>query len=293
MKYYEDEIIPIQKWILSTILLGLVETFFRTGDLFVWNEDGTRFWFAMYSGVLVGVLKRAISRCMLVMVSLGWGVNRDSLGSAMKKIVGLGILYAGVTMARDIFTIIAVEDMQMISEHKEEELVDIVGIFTLAAAAIDVIFILWILDSLNATMEDLEAAGQHRKLKIFLRLRCILLIAILCACIWIVLGLVDTYMEETIIEQESGWVLIAAMEFNYLIVLVGVAVLWRPNPNAKEFAYVMELQGNDDEDADGEIEFGVVPSAADDDDLALEEENGGDGYKDDDDGMQGQNGVHT
>ena len=101
-------------------------------------------------------------------------------------------------------------------------------------------------------------------------------------------------MEETIIEKESGWVLIAAMEFNYLIVLVGVAVLWRPNPNAKEFAYVMELQGNDDEDANGEIEFGVVPSAADDDDLALEEENGGGGYKDDDDDeVKVQNGVHT
>jgi len=294
MKYYEDEIIPIQRWILMTILMGLVETFFRTGDLFVWNEDGTRFWFAMYSGVLVGVLKRAISRCMLVMVSLGWGVNRDSLGSTMKKIVGLGIIYAGVAAARDIFTIIAVEEMQKIADAKEENLVDLAGIFTLLAAAIDVLFILWILDSLNATMEDLEGAGQHRKLKIFLRLRCVFLIAILFACIWIVLGLVDTYMEETIIEQESQWVLVAAMEFNYLIVLVGVAVLWRPNPNAKEFAYVMELQGNDDEDADGEIEFGVVPSAADEDDLALEENCGG-GYKDDDEDeeVKVRNGVHT
>jgi hypothetical protein len=50
MKYYEDEIIPIQRWILVTILMGLIETFFRTGDFFVWNEDGTRFWFAMYTG---------------------------------------------------------------------------------------------------------------------------------------------------------------------------------------------------------------------------------------------------
>lgn len=50
MKYYEDEIIPIQRWILVTILMGLIETFFRAGDFFVWNEDGTRFWFAMYIG---------------------------------------------------------------------------------------------------------------------------------------------------------------------------------------------------------------------------------------------------
>ena len=195
-----------------------------------------------------------------------------------------------MALARDVMTIITVNDLTKISLNKEEELVDIVSILTLVVAAIDVIFILWILDALNSTMEDLEGAGQHRKLKIFLRLRCILLLAILFACVWIVLSLVDTYMEETIIEQQSEWVLVAAMEFNYLFVLIGVAVLWRPNPNAKEFAYVMELQATEDE-GNGEIEFGAVPSAADEDDLALEEENGG-GYKDDT-GAQVENGVHT
>jgi hypothetical protein len=246
--------------------------------------------FASFSGLLVGVFKRAISRCMLVMVSLGWGVNRDSLGSAMKRIVGLGMLYAGVSLARDVMDLIAINDFSKISTEKETELIDIVGILTLITAAIDVIFILWILDALNATMEDLEAAGQHRKLKIFLRLRCILLLAILFAVIWIVFSLVDTYMEETIMEKKNDWILLAAMELNYLAVLLGVAVLWRPHPSAKEFAYVMELQSEDDE-GNGEIEFGAVPSAADEDDLALEEENGGGGYKDDD-GEDG-NGVHT
>lgn len=228
---------------------------------------------------------------MLVMVSLGWGVNRDSLGSTMKRIVTLGVVYAGVALARDIMGIIARKDLQKISIGEEEELVDIVSILTLVAAAVNVIFILWIFDALNATMEDLEAAGQHRKLKIFLRLRCLLLIAILVSCVWIVFALVDTFMEETILEQQYEWVLLAAMEFNYLIVLVGVAVLWRPNPSAKEFAYVMELHGDDNED-NGEIEFGVVPSAADEDDLALEEETSG-GYTDEDDGVKVENGVHT
>ncbi len=55
MRLYSDASIPIQKWILSTTVLGLLELFFRTGDYFVWNEDGTRFWLAMYTGMFLVV----------------------------------------------------------------------------------------------------------------------------------------------------------------------------------------------------------------------------------------------
>lgn len=50
MKIHDESTIPIQKWVLTTIGMGFLESFFKTGDLFVWNEDGTRFWFAMYTG---------------------------------------------------------------------------------------------------------------------------------------------------------------------------------------------------------------------------------------------------
>jgi hypothetical protein len=65
------------------------------------------------------------------------------------------------------------------------------------------------------------------------------------------------------------------MELNYIYVLAGVAILWRPSPNAKEYAYVMELPAmTAGEDEDGnELELtGVVPSAVDDDDEEEEEE---------------------
>jgi hypothetical protein len=58
------------------------------------------------------------------------------------------------------------------------------------------------------------------------------------------------------------------MELNYIFVLMGVAILWRPQENAKEYAYVMELPAmTSDDDGVSEMELaGVVPSAADDDD---------------------------
>jgi hypothetical protein len=65
-------------------------------------------------------------------------------------------------------------------------------------------------------------------------------------------------------------VLDAAMEMNYAYVLLGVAILWRPQPNAKDYAFVMELPAltaGDDEDAEGVLEMtDVVPSALDSDD---------------------------
>lgn len=50
MKMYEDASIPIQSWIFGTICMGTLEVFFRSGDLVVWNADGTRFWVAYYVG---------------------------------------------------------------------------------------------------------------------------------------------------------------------------------------------------------------------------------------------------
>lgn len=57
MKMFEDANIPIQNWIFATISMGSLELFFRTGDLFVWNEDGTRFWVAFYVGELLSLAK--------------------------------------------------------------------------------------------------------------------------------------------------------------------------------------------------------------------------------------------
>ena len=65
------------------------------------------------------------------------------------------------------------------------------------------------------------------------------------------------------------------------LVLIGICCLWRPNPSAREYAYVMELPATG-EDGDTELELsGIVPSAMDDDDEDLAKE--GNGYDDQDD----------
>jgi len=152
-----------------------------------------------------------------------------------------------------------------------------------STAAVDVIFIMWILDALNGTMMYLENMSQTRKLGRYLRLRTIFLFSILFATVWAVFSLVNTYDEDGIVREEHEWVVDAATELNYLFVLIGVAILWRPNPSAKEYAFVMELPAMGAGDGDGtELELtGVVPSAMDDDDDYDDRHNNG--HREDDD----------
>lgn len=141
---------------------------------------------------------------MIVMVSLGWGVVRDDLGGVMKRIIFLGGLYIVVSAVRDIMTVIAYTKVQQMSQEEEAEFFDIVEILTMVVAFIDVIFYLWIIDALHGTMEYLEGMGQSLKLLQFLRLRCIFLFSILFAVAWAVFGIVDSY-DQGIVDQEQEW----------------------------------------------------------------------------------------
>jgi Kef-type K+ transport system membrane component KefB len=166
--------------------------------------SGPLIFFSTYEGVIVGALKRGISRCLIVMVSLGWGVVRDDLGAIMNKINFLGGLYIAVSLVRDIMTVVAYTEVQKLSQEEEDELFDIVSVLNLVVACINVIFFLWIIDSLNATMEYLESMSQSSKLLRYLRLRCILLFSILFAVVWSVFAIVNNY-DAGIVDQESEW----------------------------------------------------------------------------------------
>lgn len=196
------------------------------------------------------------------MVCLGWGVIRDTLGDQMKKIVALGVFYLSMAFLRDISGIVFVEEMHVLSESKEEAIYDLFTFFTLVTAFIDVVCYMWILDALNGTMQYLENMNQAMKLKRYLRLRLILLLSILFALFWTVMGVVDDLMETAVLAENQNWIIPGAWSMNYLFILASISLLWRPDPRAKEMAYVMELPsiGND-------LNFDTNIGTIDDDDF--------------------------
>lgn len=287
MRLNKESRIPIEKWILMTMILGIAEMLCRTSDFFIWNIVGHRNNALAYCSIIASVLKRGISRCLIVMVSLGWGVVRDSLGSTMRSIVILGLVYIGLEATVEIMIMFLIKDVTELSYKEEVEIFDVVEILSIALVVVDVIFVLWILDALNGTMEYLENMMQNRKLMRYLKLRCIFLFAILIGSIRLVFQWVDKNDEQGIVIEEHQWVITAGEELNYLFVLIGVAILWVPSPNSKEYSYVMELPSTDDEKGENELELsGYVPSALDDDDDESSSDSNhqnGDHYDDEDD----------
>lgn len=285
MKVHQESTIPIQNWILGTISLGLLESFFKAGDYWVWNEEGTHFTFAMYTGVLIGIFKRALSWCLMVMVSLGWGVVRDTLTN-MKKIVSFGFIYAIASAALEIMEIFDIVENEVMTEMEKTGVMDVLQILTFIVVVIDVFFFMWILDALSGTMQYLENLNQNSKLMRYLRLRLVLIISIFLSIVWVVFNLVNQHSDTKILDEANAWVTQSGMDLNYLMVMITVALLWQPNPSAKEYAYVMELPSIDDDieltEEDGmemiETNAGVLQQDED----ANEEGDDGQGLKIDD-----------
>jgi len=74
MNKYSEARIDLEKWILGTMIMGLLETFFRTASFFVWNVDGTRLMFAVY----IGMLSRILFSCPLLFVFLTIFLHNNS-----------------------------------------------------------------------------------------------------------------------------------------------------------------------------------------------------------------------
>ena len=93
---YMDELINVQYWITLVLALGMLESLFLYDHFLCWNESGTADSAKGIEviGILFGVFKRAISRVFILMVSMGYGTVKPSLGEDTKRILTLGCVYA-------------------------------------------------------------------------------------------------------------------------------------------------------------------------------------------------------
>lgn len=256
MSQNKDTRIEIEKWIVFAIGLGLLEMIFRSGDYYVWNGSGHRSSFIIWIGIMIGVLKQGMSRCLAVMVSMGWGVSRDSLSTAARAMsVGLAIAYIFISALSDCLIVFAVENMSTLSYREEKGIVSFVNVLRLLQSLVDTIFIVWVLMALSKSIKYLESNNEKTKLTRMEQLRNIFIGAVSFAVICILFSVFDRYKEGGIVAEEHAWAKDAASEVNYLFVLIGIAMLWRPNESAQNYAYFKELSPMyyDDEEEDLEL----------------------------------------
>lgn len=146
LQYWKD-IIQLHYHITAVIGLGMCEMAFWYFEYANFNSTGTRPMGVTLWAVTFSAVKKTVSRLLLLVVSMGYGVVRPTLGGITSKVLLLGVVYFVASEALELF-----EHLGNINDFSGKTRLFLV----LPVALLDASFILWIFSSLSKTLEKLQ-----------------------------------------------------------------------------------------------------------------------------------------
>lgn len=203
-----------------------------------------------------GALKRAASRVLVMLVCLGYGVVRPSLGEEMNRVLYLGGSYFVLSFVYSLLTNLSPETRSV-----TESDYDAVSLIVFLLALVDTTFYVWIFTSINNLMTSLAARKQGVKYVLYRNFRTVLLLMLFFTCAWV------AYSSVLFLNDSGGanpnwrmrWTIDALWELIYFIIFVAIAVLWAPSNNAQRYAYSIELsQLENDEEFNAAVDSGEL-----------------------------------
>jgi hypothetical protein len=236
---------PLQIWISAVLAIGLVETSMLFAHFLNWNDEGRPALAITVIGLIFGVIKRAMSRVLVQLVALGYGVVRPSLGEDMNRVLCLGGAYLVCSLMYTLIT-----GLPSTSKSVTEPEYDLLSVLTFVLAAIDTAFYVWIFTSINNLMISLAARKQSVKYLLYRNFRAVLFAMLIFTCGWALYSSVF-YLNDTgggTANWKDKWTIDALWELIYFVVFVAVAVLWVPSNNSQRYAYSIELTQLEDDD---------------------------------------------
>lgn len=149
VQYWKD-IIQLHYHISAVIGLGMCEMALWYFEYANFNSTGTRPMGITIWAVSFGAVKKTVSRLLLLVVSMGYGVVRPTLGGITSKVLLLGVIYFVASEALEL-----VEHLGNINDFSGKTRLFLV----LPVALLDACFILWIFSSLSKTLEKLQVTS--------------------------------------------------------------------------------------------------------------------------------------
>ncbi|XP_050217846.2 uncharacterized protein LOC126668707 [Mercurialis annua] len=148
VQFWKD-VIQLHYHITAVIALGMCEMAIWYYEYANFNSTGTRPMGVTLWAVTFSTVKKTLSRLLLLVVSMGFGVVKPTLGGIQSKVLFLGLAYFIASESLEL-----VEHLGNINDlSKKTEL-----FFVLPVAFLDSCFIVWIFSSLSKTLEKLQTA---------------------------------------------------------------------------------------------------------------------------------------
>ncbi|KAJ3300205.1 hypothetical protein HK104_003434 [Borealophlyctis nickersoniae] len=237
------DLLPIQHYVSAVTIFLTTEMAFNYGYYEDYNRWGRSSATLLVLVVVLNAARNTVSFLMLLIVSLGYGVVKPSLGSTMKKCLYLsythfvfGVSYAAASM--------------LVTEVTGQ----IIILFAFPLAATMTAFYFWILQGLQETMGHLEARRQGVKLRMYTRLWQLLVFSVAILVIFFIINTVNfSYRNDPDwlpVNWRFRWFLLDGwLNILYLVVFIGIIILWRPTENNQRYG-LDELAQDDFDDDD-------------------------------------------
>ena len=263
--FCSDQLMPLQYWITGVMVIAMMETTLQYFHFIDWNDNGVPTLAVTFIALLFGSLKRALSRILVMLVCLGYGVVRPSLGEEMHRVLYLGGSYFVLTFVYSLMMNLS-PTTRLVSTSDY----DVVSLLIFLLAIIDTTFYVWVFTSINNLMTSLASRKQGVKYLLYRNFRTVLLVMLFFTCAWVL------YSSALFLNDAGGanrnwrmkWTIDALWELIYFVIFVAIAVLWAPSNNAQRYAYSIELSQLDN---DEEFQAADMATAeGDDDDLDSE-----------------------
>ncbi|KAJ7298235.1 hypothetical protein O6H91_Y008700 [Diphasiastrum complanatum] len=239
-RFWRD-ILQLQNCITVVIALGMAEVALWYFDYLNFNSTGRRPVAITIWAVTIGAIKKTFSRLLILVVSMGYGVVRPTLGGLTSKVLLLGGIYFLASESLDV-----VEHVGRIDEVASRTRL----LLLLPVAILDAIFILWIFTSLSKTLEKLQVKRSVAKLVLYRKFTNFVVVAVLIAVSWIGYELFYKASDPVGEYWQRAWIISSFWNILTFLLLCAICALWAPSQNSTRYAYSEEVgEDFDDEEA--------------------------------------------
>ncbi|KAM0818960.1 putative Membrane protein PTM1 [Seiridium cardinale] len=264
--YYQHryDILPVQNYITAILVFLVVEMLMTWGFYDYLNRNGSNIG-ARVLLIVVAVLnafRNSFSFFLLLIVCMGYGVVKPSLGKTMTYVRYLAI-------AHFVFGLVYAITSLLVSPDTASPFVLLI---VLPLAGTLTAFYVWTLNSLNFTLKDLRERKQTVKEAMYKKLWWCILVSIMVIFGFFFFNSFSfasaTDPDYVPFHWKSRWFILDGwLNLVYFADVAWVAYVWRPTANNRRFAMSDEIA----QDEDGGFEFADVgnPDDSDEDDEAI------------------------
>lgn len=257
---YRDRLLPLHWAILVATLTAAAEAGAWFGSYAAMNASGEPLCCPFPKHVIGAMslefLRRTLTRVLLLVVSLGYGLVRAAL--TRRECLGVLLLLCGYLVASIAATVTKVREASDVRGGGARSATS-----DLPVLFFDLVFLVWIYTALVHTMDTLKETGQSYKLGMYAKLSYtigafVALVSVLTSIIFASrLGVFEW-------PWQLYWLQTVSLEILNFSVIAAVSVIWRPTENSTLLVSMQQLSASDDGAG------GPASAADDDDDAGLE-----------------------